>query len=486
METEPKKTRAPRKKKVAPDTTEPVPQKRKRATKLKVVREIEPSKSLVLKKAVEAVGMRNVSTTGDFTFLQRKIYNSLLQFAQQQPETEMIHNIPLKELEELLCYETSNSRESLKKVLRSMAQVQVEFDYKGDSPGRQSGWGIANLIAEVYILEDNQTVRYSFPAELKRRLLDPSIFNLIDLRMQYHFTSYSALALHEVVSRYFGFTQGETFREHWTAWSLLLSGSAKPHTEFRDFNKMLGRAVEQVNSIEKRFQIEAVVTRVNRKIEKLWFKLETIKQPELLLASEPQMIGSEVIKRLRALSLSASDIEEYGMNYDEEYLLAQVDYTEAQIKKKKDAVASPVAYFKAAVANNYAKAPVKDKKTLDAGGEAPGAETKKRSKKGATEPKVSQGSQMNALLEQWASAQRNKIREEFTNLGPEDQQALLEKYEPELKKNDLAYKQYRSKGLNAMVQSCLVGIIFDERFTEAPSSDELLNFLLASTGSVHA
>lgn len=83
-------------------------------------------------------------------------------------------------------------------------------------------------------------------------------------------------------------------------------------------------------------------------------------QPELGLSPAPEIVGAEVSKRLKSLSLSAKDIEELAMNHDEEYLLAQADYTESQMKKK-DSVASPAAYFKAAVANNYAKAPSKQK-----------------------------------------------------------------------------------------------------------------------------
>lgn len=402
----------------APTGEDQTPPKRKRAPKILVVREIEPSKAVELKKAVEALAMRNVSTTSDFTFLQRKLYNTLTQFAQQRPDTEMVHDIPIKLVEEHVGHTTSNSRDHLKKVLKGMTQVQVEFDYKGESPGRKSGWGVANLIAEAYILDDNQTIRYSFPAELKRRLLDPTIFNLIDLRMQYHFTSYSALSLHELVSRYYGFSQKETFREHWTAWSVLLSGSATPHAEFRDFNKMLGRAVDQVNSIEGRFKIEVVVTKNNRKYDKLWFKLETLMQPELGLSPAPEIVGAEVSKRLKALSLSAKDIEELGMNHDEEYLLAQADYTEAQMKKK-DSVASPAAYFKAAVTNNYAKAPSKQKQTVSSDTPAPAPKPPK-AKKPTAATRTAPANQMDVLLEQWGAAQRTTIRDEINAQSPEE------------------------------------------------------------------
>lgn len=479
MDTPTRKPRAPRAKRTNDAAKEASPPKRKRAPKLQVVRDIESSRAVELKKATEALSMRNVSATSDFTFLQRKVYNTLLQFAQHRPADEMVHDIPIKLVEGHVGHTTSNSRDHLKKVLKSMTQVQVEFDYKGESPGRKSAWGIANLIAEAYILDDNETIRYSFPAELKRRLLDPAIFNLIDLRMQYHFTSFSALTLHEIVSRYFGSPHGETYRSHWSEWSVVLSGSATPHAEFRDFNKMLGRAIEQVNSIESRFKISPHVTKANRKMDKLWFKLDTLVQPGLGLSPSPELVSQNVSKRLKALSLSSKDIDELGMTYDEEYLLAQADYTEAQMKKEGGNVASPAAYFKAAVTNNYAKAPSQHKPVEQPKTPEPTPSSPQPAKKAKTSPQTAQANQMADLQEQWGAAQREAIRNEFTQLDEESRKGLAEKYESELKKDEIAYKQYRSKGLNPMVTACLVAIIFQERFPEPPSSEALLQFLLA-------
>lgn len=82
------------------------------------------------------------------------------------------------------------------------------------------------------------------------------------------------------------------------------------------------------------------------------------------------------------------------------------------------------------------------------------------------------------LLEQWGAAQREAIRAQFMELSDEQKKELAEKYETELRKDDLAYSQYRSKGLNTMVINCLVAIQFQERFPETPSSETLLQFLL--------
>ena len=479
MDSETPTPRAPRAKRTTGATTETSPARRKRAPKLQVVRDVEPSKAVELRKATEALSMRNVSATSDFTFLQRKLYNTLLQFAQQRPREEMVHEIPIRDVEDNIGHTTSNSRDYLKKVLVSMSQTQVEFDYKGESPGRKSEWGIANLIAEAYILEDGQTLRFSFPPDLKRRLLDPAIFNLIDLRMQYHFSSFSALTLHEITSRYFGSPMGETYRAHWSEWSVVLSGSATPHAEFRDFNKMLGRAIDQVNSIERRFRITPHVTKANRKMDKLWFKLETLVQPGLDLGPSPELVSQDVSKRLKALSLSKKDIDELGMTHDEEYLLAQADYTEAQMRKEGANVASPAAYFKAAVANNYAKAPTQQKGAESGKSQKPAANATKPAAKTKPAPKAAPTNQMADLLEQWGAAQRETIRGEFQGLSDEEKNELAEKYDAELRKDDFAYGQYRTKGLTPMVTNCLVAILFQERFPETPTPETLLQFLLS-------
>lgn len=480
MDSDTPRPRAARVKRTAAATTDTSPTKRKRAPKLQVVRDVEPSKAVELKKATEALSMRNVSAASDFTFLQRKLYNTLLQFAQQRPSDEMVHQIPIKQVEDNIGHTTSNSRDYLKKVLASMLQTQVEFDYKGESPGRKSDWGIANLIAEAYILEDGQTLRFSFPPDLKRRLLDPAIFNLIDLRMQYHFSSFSALTLHEITSRYLGSPMGETYRAHWSEWSVVLSGSATPHAEFRDFNKMLGRAIDQVNSIERRFRITPHVTKANRKMDKLWFKLETLIQPGLDLGPSPELVSQDVSKRLKALSLSQKDIAELGMTHDEEYLLAQADYTEAQIRKEGANVASPAAYFKAAVTNNYAKAPTQKRgsDTTSTKKTAASKPSEKAKPAPSSAPKVAPTSQMADLLEQWGAAQREIIRSDFMALSDDEKNHLAVKYENELRKDEFAYSQFRSKGLNMIVINCLVAIQFKERFPENPSSETLLQFLL--------
>jgi len=165
--------------------------------------------------------------------------------------------------------------------------------------------------------------------------------------------------------------------------------------------------------------------------------------------------------------------------------LAQADYTESQMKKK-DSVASPAAYFKAAVANNYAKAPSKQKSPTTSNTPPDAPRPAKAAKKLAASSQASSTNQMDVLLEQWGAAQRTTIRDEINALSPEERQELFASYEPKLKNDDMAFKQYKSKGCTPMVLNCLVAIIFEERFQEAPTSDQLLQFLLSANAGVKA
>lgn len=472
--------RKPRSTKAAidPNATEKPTQKRSRAPKMVIVQQAESTTAIELRKPVEALTMKNASS-GEITFLQRKIYNSMLQIAQNRPPEEASHVVPIKDFETLVGHTTSNSREYLKNVLRQMVSTQVEFDYKGDSSARKnSSWGIANMVAEVYISEDGNSITFSFPPKLKKRLLDPEIYNRLDLRMQNRFSSFSALTLYEIVSRYHTFKFQETFRDHWTTWSMLLSGAAAPHTEFRDFNKMLNRAVEQVNSIEPRFNIIPHSTKKERKIDKLWFALESQAQTELMLVTPHSMISNEVTQRLKALGLSDADVTAFGMDYDEEYLLAQADNTEARMKKKNsEPIASPTAYFKSAVKENYAKAPMRPvtgqgKKPE---GVAKGTNTPESPKK------ANKGAQMDLehLKEAWKKSKTLAIQVELEELGPEQIESLIEKYDTELRAmlGTVVYKQMKNSPTNKLATSSIVEILFAERHVE-PNSDELLKFLL--------
>ncbi|WP_425953128.1 RepB family plasmid replication initiator protein [Ralstonia pseudosolanacearum] len=427
---------------------------------------------------MEAITIRNVSTSGEITFLQRKAYNAMLQIAQQnRVDNEITFEVPISEFEALVGHTTSNSRDYLKQMARQLASIQVEFDFKGDSAKRKSSWGIANMVAEVYISEDGQNIKFSFPPELAKRLLDPEMYNRIDMRMQNLFTSYSALTLYETVSRYYGFAQRETFREHWTAWSIILSGSSEPHTEFRDFNKMLTRAIDQVNAHETRFKIVPHLSKRGRKMDKLWFVLEDLQQAQLPLSGSPTIVGDELMKRLRLFGLQDDEITTAAMQYDEEYLLAQADYTDKRIKKKgADPVSSPRAYFLDSIEKNYADAPRRPPRAV----EEPPVQQSPRAL-----PKPDAKQALSSMRDAWRLSKREEIRQRFVAQSDEMKLKIIADIEDDFRKNAAAWKRYKSEGVTSgLVETTVVDLILAKNCPE-PTAEELLQFAL-ETGSLMA
>jgi hypothetical protein len=442
-----------------------------RVTRAVVVAETPKYLAAELRKAPEAITVRNVSTSiGEISLLQRKSYNALLTFAQQNRVGDQItFEISVAEFEDLVGHTTSNSREYLKQVARGLIDIKLEFDYKGDSRSKTAGWGVANIFAEIYLSADERRIKYSFPPELANNLLSPAIYNAIDIRMQNLFTSHSALTLFELVSRYYGFKMNETFREHWTAWSVLLSGAKKPHTEFRDFNKMLMRAIHQVNTHEQRFSIVPHVSKRDRKIDKLWFVLEAKEQPQLPLNGTPAMIGEELLKRLRDFGLSDAEITDHAMIFEEEYLLAQADYLDKRMKKKNaDPVSSPKAFFQSAVEANYADAPRRPVQKTDASAE-PAPKPKALGKTDAAKTFAT-------LRENWKRSKLEAIRLGFSAEIPEKKKAIVDSMLDRLQKTPAIATAYRKKGISTLVEAAVVNLLFADQYPVEPGAEELIQF----------
>lgn len=423
------------------------------------------------RKAVEAITVRNVSTGGgEITLLQRKSYNAMLHVAQRTRKgNEVTFEITAAELESLVGHGGSSNREYLKAIARGLTDIKLEFDFKGTGPNRKkSGWGVANMVAEVYLSPDGSRIRFSFPPELANKLLDPEIYNKIDLRMQNLFTSGSALALYEIVTRYYGFQRNETFREPWETWSMQLSGATEPHREFRDFNKMLTRAIDQVNTHETRFQIEPHFSKRGRKMDKLWFVLVPQEQPQLPLNGTPTLVGDEVLKRLREFGLPDEDVTRLAVHYEEEYLLAQADYTDKRIKKKNSPpVASPKEYFEASVQNNYAQAPRRPVNVAQS--RSSEDEHKARA---LAKPDAAQA--VSSMLQQWKKSKLDAISAEFSAAVPEKRKAIFESLIEQF--SSPIVTSYRKNGFSKMVEAAIVNALFKERHPKEPTAEELFLF----------
>jgi hypothetical protein len=457
-------------------------------TKIRKPRRANNSRTLVVKddasyslrKAPEALSIRNISSD-EITFLVRKAYNAMLHVAQAEisksgnPD-QITFECSLRDFETLVGHSTPNSREHLKRVLRQLKTFNVEFDYRGEGKGRKGTWGVASMVSEVYIMEETSTISWSFPPRLQKKMLDPSIYNLLDLRVQNQFTSHSALVLYEIVSRYFtapAKPYRRTVTEHWTTWSMILSGSKDPHKTFRDFNKMLSRALEQIKNQDKRFNIAVKITKRERKFDELWFEIEDCPQGELMLIAIAPIVASELNSVLSKFGFNEKEITELIVNHNEEYLLAQADYTEKRKNKKgADPVANPKAFFLMAIEKNYADAPRNPAiQKID-----PIEKPRKRVEKAVPE-RDSTDQMLETLKMAWKAKKISEIKSSFHSQSEEKKQEILGDLEVEIRnKGTVIWEMYRKKGVKtATIESTVFEIIFNKT-VPTPSAEDLLRF----------
>lgn len=192
---------------------------------------------LTLRKHVAAVHCTGLG------LLQRKVFNVLLVNAYDELLTKAQHRIDLAVLRVMIDY-NSRDRGPLKDALRAIRAVPVEFNLLGDGDPEDPPWTVTGLIAEASI-EDGMVV-YSFGPKMAEALYNPSIYALINLRVQSRLTSSFALNLYENLARFrnvgsTGWIALETVRK-------MLDAVAPLYDEFKRLNtRVLQKAIDECN-----------------------------------------------------------------------------------------------------------------------------------------------------------------------------------------------------------------------------------------------
>lgn len=115
-------------------------QRRKRAvvgrtessrSKMVVVKDEEAETPVELRKAPETIIIRNMSSNGEITYLQRKAYNAMVHIAQKNRKgDEVTFEVSVAEFASLCGQNTPNSRDYLKQMAREVASIRAEFDFR--------------------------------------------------------------------------------------------------------------------------------------------------------------------------------------------------------------------------------------------------------------------------------------------------------------------------------------------------------------------
>ena len=422
-----------------------------------------------LRKAVEAIAIR--PQAGKLTLLTRKINNVLLAEAQRQGIDEPSYRIPLSKLCAKADYDSTNMS-LVKDQLRKMASTIVEWNV-GVKGSRR--WGISSLIS-VEVIEDGNrcTIEWSYPPQLKAKLLAPEIYARLSLQMQNTFRSSAALALYEICVRYVDSPGQLTMRLNWDEWRPILTGVPDGEGEgtyhlYKYFKRdVLKAAVAEVNKLTN-IEVELIEHKSGRSVAELQFSVKPKGQAGLPL-DEPNLFDLNLITRIVALGFTQAQAEKiYSDAADEAKLRSVLEHTERRLKQMPP-VENPQGYFRHALQAGYV--------SKTAAKAAPAKALEDKSKKASRKP--ASGTQLTQqLAEHWFSAKRAEAREDFDALSQADQAEELAKFAASGKLPSMLRKKWEADGLKdkmcaASFQQWLI------RDVNAPSELELLQYGLAN------
>lgn len=440
--------------------------------------------------------VRNRRST-QISLMERKTVTNLLGFAQQSHrEAEGIpsdiYRLPLSDFEKMMGVKLNN-RPHLLKVLNSISSMKVDFDdsLRGALPsngdpeliprGKESLVGVANIIAEIYLDTDTKEIVFSLPAKARNRLLRPEHFNRLQNMVLNQFTSHAGMVLFEYVSAYFTSPGRRTPSRHWSDLSVALSGSSEPHSTYRDFSKMLARAVEQVNSIiaNDGYFIVTHSTVVNKRTEELWFEIQPPKQASLGLQGSPMAMSGEVHSRLTELGIKTEIISDLVMRHGEEYVLAQYDYVIKRSRNTKlEKLTNPKAFFMTAIEQNYADAP---RQTAEERESKQKEKADLAAKSKAKASKEAPSKAVNSIKDAWLKSRRAALQATFEALPKEERSALVSSLEDELRASHKAVLSfYKKHGADhELVKRAVIDIQMSKESLE-PTTEQLLEFAMSS------
>ncbi|WP_240722712.1 replication initiation protein [Poseidonocella sp. HB161398] len=287
---------------------------------------------------------------GKLTLLQRKLSNCLLLHAYDELTTKSSHRIDAETLCAMSGY-ASRDRETLKAALRALAETTAEWNMLGDDGEEE--WGVSSLIS--YAKLTGGVCEYAYAAPLAAKLYDPSVFSMINMRIQRNFTSGHALALYENCFRFVrtgstGWWEIDVFRR------LMGVDDSAYYEDFSKLNaKIVKPAVKEVNAVSD-ISLVAETRRESRKVKFIRFLITRNGQETLFdLGDDDAVRKSGAFRRLVENGISARLAQRWIAEHGEAYVAEKLDFVEEE-RRKGRVRKTPAGYLTAAINGDYRRA----------------------------------------------------------------------------------------------------------------------------------
>lgn len=204
------------------------------------------------------------------------------------------------------------------------------------------------LVSRIHFRWSDDELLVEFPKALARQMLAPEHFALLQWEQMLQFSSRAAFVVYEQSVRYAD--EGQTPRRHWRDYSRVLTGEPEPHKSFREFNKLLRRAVESVSQVTGR-PLKVRQWKTGRFIEDVAILIGAPAQPSL----ELHAVDSELLNKLMSCGVEQKIAVKLLESTPAAVVAANIDY--AVTKRRSGAKIDRLpAYIVAAIRSDFAAA----------------------------------------------------------------------------------------------------------------------------------
>lgn len=203
---------------------------------------------------------------GKLTLADRQLFNHLLAHAYRRLTTDEWHTVQMSEIRRFAAEARGGTPENdnrrMKDSVKRLQATVVEFNYLRSDGGRM--WESSPLLSTCRIDERSGILQYSFPSGLRERLVEPALYSMISLRVQWEFDSKYGLVLYETLKRY---ADRDAVQPWWSVKTSELRdllGCRDKLTDWKDFRRRaLDPALEEIDRLAE-FRVVVSETRQGR------------------------------------------------------------------------------------------------------------------------------------------------------------------------------------------------------------------------------
>ena len=310
------------------------------------------------RKTNEAIGLR--VREGKLSLLTRKIFNVMMYHAQEQrtpgvnapidtPAAKKYFWIPLSNLARDAAYDSKDT-EFLKKQLEELQNIKLLMETE-----RQ--WTSERLVSSITLVNPQGFKKhggqiwfgFAFPPEVHELVMAPGTYTRFSLLYQGILRSGSALALYEICRRYATNPSKVTLIETYEHWYGVLTGNPVFHDELPEYKyfkrDVIKTAIAEINALTD-IQIELIEHKKGRRVERLQFRVEHTKQPQLEFTA-PAVIDLELIGKIMKFGFTQHEAADFVAQHSDDKIRTAVNFVQARIEQKNSpALDSVAAYFR--------------------------------------------------------------------------------------------------------------------------------------------